>query len=162
MSNNFLKLNINLSEVLLIGPKSKFSITPRSPFLSMTVRFTSPQIKSLGVMFDSTLSFIPQINNISRTAFLHLQNIARLRPSLSQHSSHYLLHKFTSWSPPILITIMPSSLVFLINFVSKSSRTLLPGSSPTPSSSSTHCITPPSSSSTGFLFNNGLTTKFYC
>ncbi|KAF7649617.1 hypothetical protein LDENG_00138590 [Lucifuga dentata] len=57
---------------------------------------------------------------------------------------------------------MPSSVVFLINFftVSKSSRTLLPGSSPKSSPPTTS--PPPSSSFTGFLFNNRLTTKFYC
>ncbi|KAF7658169.1 hypothetical protein LDENG_00016860 [Lucifuga dentata] len=57
---------------------------------------------------------------------------------------------------------MPSSVVFLINFFinSKSSRTLPPGSSPTPNHPTTSL--PPSSSFTGFLFNNGLTTKFYC
>ncbi|KAF7653983.1 hypothetical protein LDENG_00075960 [Lucifuga dentata] len=66
------------------------------------------------------------------------------------------------WSPHVSITAMPSSVVFLINsfIVSKLSRTLLPGSSPTPNHLTTSLS--PSSSFSGFLFNNGLTTKFYC
>ncbi|KAF7641052.1 hypothetical protein LDENG_00297250, partial [Lucifuga dentata] len=58
---------------------------------------------------------------------------------------------FTPWSPHVSITAMLSSLVFLINFfiISKSSRTLLPGSSPIPDHPTTS--PPPSSSFTGFL-----------
>ncbi|KAF7652305.1 hypothetical protein LDENG_00098610 [Lucifuga dentata] len=69
MSNNFLKFNDNKSEVLLIGSKSTLSKTSAFtiPIDNCPVHISS-QIKSLGVTFDSTLSFSPHIN-ITRTAF---------------------------------------------------------------------------------------------
>ncbi|KAF7650676.1 hypothetical protein LDENG_00122410 [Lucifuga dentata] len=53
------------------------------------------------------------------------------------------------WSPHVSITAMPSSVVFLINslIVSELSRTLLPGSSPTPN----HLTTSPPSSQNFFI-----------
>ncbi|KAF7640627.1 hypothetical protein LDENG_00029320 [Lucifuga dentata] len=53
------------------------------------------------------------------------------------------------WSPHISITAMPSSVVFLINsfIVFKLSRTLLPGSSPTPN----HLTTPHHTSQNFFI-----------
>ncbi|KAF7650156.1 hypothetical protein LDENG_00130330 [Lucifuga dentata] len=85
-SKNFPKLNGNKSEVLLTGPKSTLAKAP--PFtisINDCLVQISSQVKSLGVILDSTLSLIPQISNISCTALFHLWNIARLsaRPPLS-------------------------------------------------------------------------------
>ena len=73
MSRNFLKLNGNKTEALLIG--SKFTLTnsqhsPAPPIIinGFPVPF-SPQVKSLGVTLDNTLSFAPHIKNITWTAF---------------------------------------------------------------------------------------------
>ncbi|KAF7656517.1 hypothetical protein LDENG_00040330, partial [Lucifuga dentata] len=89
---NFLKLNGNKSKVLLIGSKSSLSKAPPSISIDDCPIQISSQVKCLGTILDSTLSFIPQINNISHTAFFHFRNIARLHPSLSQHNTQILIY----------------------------------------------------------------------
>ncbi|KAK0139254.1 hypothetical protein N1851_024112 [Merluccius polli] len=45
---------------------------------------------------DPTLSFLPHVNHITKTAFFHLRNIARLRPNLSTTAAETLIYAFTS------------------------------------------------------------------
>jgi len=68
MTRNFLLLNPDKTEVILIGSKNH----PQNRTLSATV-------KDLGVILDCNLSFEKHISCVTKTAFFHLRNIAKLR-----------------------------------------------------------------------------------
>jgi len=92
MAENFLQLNQDKTEVLVIGPEGQ-----REKLLPKLQDFKPSQyVKNLGVIFDSELSFIPHIKNITKIGFYHLKNIARVRPFLSQASTEVLMHAFIS------------------------------------------------------------------
>ena len=91
MNENFLKLNEDKTEVLIIGSsQQRESITSRLG--NMTVGNTT--VKNLGVIIDSELNFNTHINHVTKIAFFHLRNIARIRAYLSLDDAKTLIHAF--------------------------------------------------------------------
>ena len=95
MTCNFLLLNSDKTEVLLISPKNcpqnllqyNFNLEGCPVTLSSTV-------KDLGVILDRNLSFENHISYVTRTAFFHLRNTAKLRNMLSVSDAEKLVHAF--------------------------------------------------------------------
>ncbi len=55
---------------------------------------TSSTVKNLGVILDRNLSFENHISNVTKTAFFHLRNIAKLRNMLPLSDAEKLVHAF--------------------------------------------------------------------
>ena len=91
MSRHFLKLNLSKTELIVFPP-------PRvpSPVLSITVNGSkidsSHQARVLGVILDSELSFQPYIHLLSKSCRLHLRNISKIRPFLTNDTAKLLIH----------------------------------------------------------------------
>ncbi len=94
MTNNSLLLNSDKTEILLIGPKnSTHNILDHNLKLDgCTV--TSSTVKNLGVILASNLYFENHIFHITKTAFFHLRNIAKLRNMLPISDAEKLVHAF--------------------------------------------------------------------
>ena len=76
-------LNSDKTKVLLVGTRS--TLAKHNPF-SMSIDNStvplSPQVRSLGVILDGTLTFEAHISNVTQSAYFPLCNMNRLRPSL--------------------------------------------------------------------------------
>ena len=92
MSHNFLQLNQDKTEVLIIGERAERA--KLSAHLKTQEIDTKCQVKNLGVILDSDLNFENHIKNITKTSFYHLRNIAKVKPFLSQADTERLMHAF--------------------------------------------------------------------
>ena len=84
---DFIVVTINLIQLLA-------AILIRINYLSIYLSHPYRSVRNVGAIFDSTLSMVPQVNSLCKTASYHLRNIARIRHLLSKESTEILVHAF--------------------------------------------------------------------
>ncbi|XP_067097450.1 uncharacterized protein [Osmerus mordax] len=97
MTANFLLLNSDKTEVQIFGPKKYRNNFPNLTLDLDGVKVSQSQlVKNLGVTMDPDLSFEYHIKQITRTAFFHLRNIAKILKFLSKDDAEKLIHAFVT------------------------------------------------------------------
>ena len=100
MSQNDLQLNTRKTELI-----------SNTLFFKDSTISQSSCVKNLGVLLDPMLSFDQHFKSITRTAFFHLRNIAKIRPMLSHPCIHIVAvapathHSVFCWGPPTQDTV---------------------------------------------------------
>ena len=85
MSNNFLKINEGKTQLLIVSPKN----STNSMFSDLCVSFggstifPSTNARNLGVNFDSSMSFLSHINDITSKGYYYLNNFYRVADKLT-------------------------------------------------------------------------------
>ena len=76
MTDNKLKLNPEKTELLILS--SKFRTEPIFPVLNVGLDTVTPSshVRNIDVAFDKFLTMSTHIDNVCKSAFYHLQNIA--------------------------------------------------------------------------------------
>ena len=97
LSGNFLKLNPDKSELILIGKPHIVSQIKKSvqsiKLGSANITFSN-SVKNLGVTFDESLSFKKHISEISKTSLYKLRNLRLIRDHFSKQNFEILIHAF--------------------------------------------------------------------
>ena len=98
MTRYHLKLNDTKTEVIVFAnPKFKEKITLNGTFLQSggCIRFTD-DVKYLGILFDSVLSFENQIQKVSSLGYSSLRKISSIKNQLSKSTLEIFIHAFIS------------------------------------------------------------------
>uniref|UniRef100_A0A803SN06 Reverse transcriptase domain-containing protein n=1 Tax=Anolis carolinensis TaxID=28377 RepID=A0A803SN06_ANOCA len=91
MRANKLKLNPDKTEVLLVSRKAEQGIGLQ-PVLDGVALPLKTQVRSLGVLLDSSLSLEPQVSAVARGAFAQLRLVRQLRPYLGRSDLATVVH----------------------------------------------------------------------
>ncbi len=74
---NFLQLNKEKTEVIAFG--NKVAVLKVNTYLDSRAQTTKNQVKHLGVILETDLSFSSHVKAVTKSAYYHLKNIARIR-----------------------------------------------------------------------------------
>src|SRR4029434_2358198 len=94
MSQNFLQLNKDKTEVIIFGKKEERCRT--ATLLNKKGLKAQDTVRNLGVFIDSDLNFNSHMKAITKSGFYHLKNIAKLRGFISKDDLEKLIHAFIS------------------------------------------------------------------
>lgn len=90
LTQNFLNLNENKTEIVVFDPKSPNNIFgPLAPHICCSARI-------LRVVLDSKFKMDKQINSVIKTSFFQLQTLRKVKASLPDRDFQRVIHMFIS------------------------------------------------------------------
>ncbi len=89
---NFLQLNKEKTEIIAFGNKDE--VIKVNAYLDSRGQTTKNQVKNLGVILETDLSFSRHVKAVTKSAYYRLKNIARIRSFVSSQDLEKLVHAF--------------------------------------------------------------------
>ncbi len=89
---NVLQLNKEKTEVIAFGNNDE--VLKVNAYLDSRGQTTKNQVRNLGVILETDLSFSSHVEALTKSAYYHLKNIARIRCFVSSQDLEKLVHAF--------------------------------------------------------------------
>ena len=89
MTSNFLKLNSDKTEVLLIGTYQQLA---KYKISSISVAGQQTPVRNLGVVFDANMSMVSHVSSVIKSVTHHTRNVCRIRKYLTVDSAQGLVN----------------------------------------------------------------------
>ncbi len=86
------KLFYSFAEVIAFGNQDE--VLKVNAYLDSRGQTTENQVKNLGVILETDLSLSSHVKAVTKSAYYHLKNIARIRCFVSSHDLEKLVHAF--------------------------------------------------------------------
>ena len=97
MRRNFLKLNDDKTEVLLIGSRQQLSKIAL-PGVTVCESLIAPAtaVRDLGAVLDTYMTMVTHVNELSQSARYHIRNIGKIRRFVDRDSCEKIVHAFVT------------------------------------------------------------------
>ena len=96
MSINRLKLNKDKTELRYLFSKYNPQLSLPPLRFGTDIIKPSPHARNIGAIFDTTMSMLPHVNNVCKSAFYDLSTISRIRKCLSTQTTEIIIHAFVT------------------------------------------------------------------